>query len=67
LWSNFQHNGAAGFEFSEGSPLPPAVSAKALSGGHTQVLNVGRISRINCHPAASDENSAPESISDTEN
>jgi len=46
--------------------LPPALSAKDLPGGRTQILNVRRIRRINRHPVKSDEHSAPESISDTE-
>jgi len=66
-WSLFQHDGAASFKLSERSPLPPALSAKDLSGGRTQILNVGQIRRINHYPVESDENSTPESISDTEN
>ena len=46
--------------------MPPPWSAKDLPGGRTQILNVRRIRRINHHPAESDENSAPVSISDTE-
>ena len=65
-WSLFQHDGAAAFKLSERSPLPPALSAKDLPGGRTQILNVRRIRRINRHPVESDEDSAPESISDTE-
>ena len=65
-WSLFQHDGAAAFKLSERSSLPPALSAKDLIGGRTQILNVRRIHRINCHPVDSDEDSAPESISDTE-
>jgi len=65
-WSLFQHNGAAASKLSERSPLPPALSAKNLPGGRTQILNVRRIRRINRHPVESDEDSAPESISDTE-
>jgi len=65
-WSHFQHDGAATFELSERSPLPPAVSAKDLHGGRTQILNVRQIWRINHHPVTSDEDSTPESISDTE-
>jgi len=64
-WSLFQHDGAAAFKLSERSPLPPALSAKDLSGGRTQILNVRRIRRINRHPVESDDDSAPESISDT--
>jgi hypothetical protein len=66
-WSKFHHDGAAAFKLSEKSPVPPALSAKDLPGGRTQVLNVRRIKRIDRHPAESDEDSSPESISDTEN
>jgi len=66
-WSNFHHDGVAAFKLSEKSPVPPALSAKDLPGGHTQVLNVRRIKQIDHHPAESDEDSSPESISDTEN
>jgi len=66
-WSLFQHDGAAAFKLSERSPLPPPLLfAKDLPGGRPQILNVHPIRRINCHPLTSDENSAPESISDTE-
>jgi len=65
-WSLFQHDGAAAFKLSERSPLPPALSAKNLPGGRTQILNVRRIRRINRHPVETDEDSAPESISDTD-
>jgi hypothetical protein len=65
-WSLFQHAGAAAFKLSERSPLPPALSAKDLPGGRAQILNVRRIRRINRHPVESDEDSAPESISDTD-
>jgi hypothetical protein len=65
-WSLFQHDGVPAFKLSERSPLPPALSAKNLPGGRTQILNVRRIPRINSHPVESDEDSAPESISDTE-
>jgi len=64
---NFQHDGAAAFKLSERSPQPPALSAKDLLGGRTRILNVRRIKKIDRHPAESDEDSAPESISDTEN
>jgi hypothetical protein len=46
--------------------LPPASSAKDLTGGRTQILNVRQIRRINRHPAESDEDSTPESISDSD-
>jgi len=65
-WSLFQHDGDAAFNLSEGSPLPPPWSAKDLPGGRTQVLNVRQIWRINRHPVKSDEDSAPDSILDTE-
>ena len=45
--------------------MPPALSAKDLPGGRTQILNVNRIRRITRYPAEIDENSPPESISDT--
>jgi len=64
-WSLFQHDGAAAFKLSERLPLPPALSAKDLPGGRTQILNVRRIRRMNCHPVESDDDSASERISDT--
>jgi len=39
-WSLFRPDGAAACKLSERSPLPPALSAKELAGGRTQVLNV---------------------------
>jgi len=66
LWPLFQHDGAAAFKLSERSPLPPPLSAKDLPGGRTQILNVRRIRRINCHPVEIDENREPESFSGTE-
>jgi len=65
-WSLFQHDGAAAFKLSDRSPLPPPLSGKDLHGGRTQILNVRRIRRINCHLVESDDESAPESVSDTE-
>ena len=65
-WSHFQHDGAAAFTLSERSPLPPPMFAKDVPGGQTQVLNIRRIQGINRHPVEGDEDSAPESISDTE-
>jgi len=47
--------------------LPPELSAKDLPGGRTQILNVRQIRRIDNHAVESDEDSAPESISETEN
>ena len=55
------------FKLSERSPLPPALSAKKLAGGRTQVLNVRRIWRIDRHPAEGHDDSAPETVADTEN
>jgi len=66
-WTNFQHDGAAAFKWLERSPQPPALSAKDLLGAPTQLVNEGWIQTNDQHPAESDENSAPESISDTEN
>jgi hypothetical protein len=65
-WSLFQHDGVAAFKLSERSPLPPTLSAKELPGGRTQILNVRRIRRMNRQPVESDEDSAPENISYTE-
>jgi len=64
-WSLFHHDGAAAFKLSEKSPLPPALSAKDIPGGRTEVLNVCRIKLLDRHPTESDEDSLPESISDT--
>jgi hypothetical protein len=66
-WSLFQHDGVAAFTLSERSPLPQPLSAKDLPGGHTRILNVRRIRRINHHPVESDMDSPSESISDTDN
>ena len=66
-WSLFQHDGEAAFKLSERSPLPPPLTAKDLPGERTQILNVRRIRRINRYPVESDEDTAPERISDTEN
>jgi hypothetical protein len=49
------------------SPVPPALSAKDLTGVRTQVLNVHRIKRIDRHPAESDEGSSHECIANTKN
>ena len=66
LWLLFQHDGVAAFKLSETSPLPPSVSAESLPGGHTQILNVHRMRKINRHRVESEEGNAPESIADTE-
>jgi len=65
-WSLFQHHGAAAFELSERSPLPPALCAKDLPGGRTHRLDVCWIRRINRLPVKRDEDSATDSILDTE-
>jgi len=66
-WTNFQHNGAAAFKLLERSPQPPALSAKDLLGGRTQILNVCGFNKIDQHPAEGDVASALESISNKEN
>jgi hypothetical protein len=66
-WSHFQHDGVAVFKLSERSLLPPVLSAKDLTGGRTQILNVPAILRNNRVPVASDNDSAPECILDTDN
>jgi len=66
FWSFFQHDGVAAFNSSERSPLPPALSAKDVNGGQTQILNVCRIGKINRHPLHGDGDSAPEGIPDAE-
>jgi len=66
-WLLFQHDGAAAFKLSERSPLPPALSAKDLLACQTQILNVPRVRRINCHPVERHEDSTPECIPDTGN
>jgi len=66
-WSNCQHDAAAAFKLLEKSPLPPAWSAKDLHEGQTQVLNIRQIYRNDRHAAECGEDSAPRSISDTEN
>jgi len=65
-WSLFQHDGAAAFKFSERSTLPSPLSAKDLPGVRAQILHVRRIRRISCYPVESDDDSAPESISYTD-
>jgi len=46
--------------------LPPALSAKDLPGGRTQILNVHQIRRINRYLVEHNEDSAPESILGTD-
>jgi len=65
-WPHFEHDGAAASKLSARSPLPPALCAKNLPGGQTQICNVCRIRRIDRDPVETDEDSAPEIISDTE-
>ena len=66
-WSHFQHDGAAAYELSERSPLPPAQSWKDVPWAQTQIFNVRQIRRINHYPVEIDAHSAPHNISDTEN
>jgi len=66
-WWNFHHDGAAAFQLSERSPLPPALSPNDLPGWRIQVTDVRQITRFDCHPAETEEDCAPESISDTKN
>jgi hypothetical protein len=63
--SNFQHDGVAAYKVSEQSPMRPALSAKNLPGGQTEVLNVHRIKRLDGHPAQSTKDSSTASISAT--
>jgi len=65
-WSLFQHDGAAAFKLSERSLLPPAMTAKDIPGGRTHILNIRQIRRINHYPVESDDDSAAESISQTD-
>jgi hypothetical protein len=64
--SLFQHDGAAAFKLLEKSPVPSAWSANDIAGEKTQLLNLRQIKQIDCHPAESDEDNSPDSISDTE-
>ena len=64
-WSLFQPDGATAFKLSERSPLSPPLPAKDLHGGRTQLFNVWCIRRSNCHPVESNQDSSPQSISDT--
>jgi len=59
-----QYHGAIAFKLSERSPLPQALSAKDLPVGRTRIWNGHSIRRIICHAVESEEDSAPESISD---
>jgi len=52
--SNIESDGVAAFKLSEKSPVPPALSAKNLLEGRTEVLIVCIISRIDHYPAESD-------------
>ena len=65
-WSRSHHAGVASFKMSERSPLPPALSGRDLHGGRTLIFNVCQIERFNHHPVESDQDWAPERISDTE-
>jgi len=57
----------AALKLSEKSPLPPALAAKDIPGGRTQVLNVCQIKRIDDHAYENDQDSAIASILDIEN
>jgi hypothetical protein len=57
----------AAFNVSERLPMPPALSAKNRPRGQTEILNVRQVIIINCYPIKSDEDSAAECVSDTEN
>jgi hypothetical protein len=65
--TNFQPDGAAGLKLSERSVQPPALPANDLLGGPTKIMNVHRIKKINRHPAESDKDSPPKSISKAKN
>jgi len=65
-WSLSQHDVVDAFKLSERSPFPPALSAKDLPGGRTEIVNVRRTQAINRHPVESQDDSAPEFISDTD-
>jgi hypothetical protein len=66
-WSIFHHDSVAAFNVSERLPMPPALSAKNRPRGQTEILNVRRVTIINCYPIKSDEDSTAECVSDTEN
>jgi len=66
-WSNYQNDGAAGCKLSRRSHLRTAFGANDLPGRWTQVLNVRRSRWLDSHAAGSDEDSAPECVSDTKN
>jgi len=66
-WSNYEHDGGVAFKLPERSHVPPALSAKDLPGGSTQVVNVHGIETIEWHPAESDEERTPESNSHPDN
>ena len=66
-WLSFEQDGAAAFKLSERSPQPPALSARDLLGGRTQILNVRRMKKIDHHLMESDKDSASKSILETKN
>jgi hypothetical protein len=57
----------AAFKLLQKSPVPPALSAKDLPRGRTQILNVRLIKPIDRYPAKSDQDSSPETISHNKN
>jgi len=66
-WSNFPHYCIATYKLSERFPLPPSLCTWDLLGKEATMIMVCRIWTINHHPAGSDEDSAPETTSNTEN
>jgi hypothetical protein len=65
-WASFAHDGLAAFKSNEKTPLPKSLPLTELQNGKTQVLNVRRIPRINRQPGLTDEESAGEDNTDTE-
>jgi len=53
-WSNLQPESAAVFISFKRLLVPPALSAKNLAGGRTQILNVYQMHRLNHHSSESD-------------
>jgi hypothetical protein len=66
-WSTIQLDGMAEFKLSERSPVLRTLSTDDIHWEWTPVWNMNPIITIAWHLAESDEDSAPESISDTEN
>jgi len=66
-WSKLQHDNVAVCKLSKTVPVPPALSAKDLCVGRTEVINVLHSKCIHQHRAICDEESAAEGISNPEN